>query len=536
MAADFGSGRVDLAKESDFRLGAIEVRPSTRQIESGGTAETLEPRIMQVLVALARRRGEVVSRDELIETCWDGRIVGDDALNRCISKIRKIGEAHTAFRLEAIPRVGYRMTVAGGAEAAANPSTLPPGEATSEAAGERGEAPTLAVLPFANRSGLSEDEVFADGMVDDVIAALSQGVNARVLASGATAHLRPGVSVDFAAIGRQLGVRYLLEGNVRRTGDRLRVTTQLVEAATGAVLWTGTFERPLSELAALQEDLVVDVAATLEIKLQTLELQRTLKKPADLTAWEAMTRAYAYQRLGDPASLMRAIEEAQRSVSIAPDYAVGHAAIAQTTSVLYLIAMPDDPATVQRIRSHVDLALKLDSEDVMALGFCAQALSYIGHPEEALVHATRALRKTPSLGPSHFVLGVTYCLLNRPADAIRTLDDSDRLMPGWAFLFFLKGWKATAFIRAGQWDEAEAMADEGLALNPEYDTARVVKAMACLRKQRHAEARAVFKPVTTRGLPLEQVLTFNRRIFANCAAQAEILEGIRALWAEVSAV
>jgi hypothetical protein len=91
------------------------------------------------------------------------------------------------------------------------------------------------------------------------------------------------------------------------------------------VLWTGSFERPLSELAALLEELVVEVAATLEIKVQTLELQRTLKKPADLTAREAMIRAYAFQRLGDPASLMRAIEEAQRSVSIAPDYAIGHA-------------------------------------------------------------------------------------------------------------------------------------------------------------------------------------------------------------------
>lgn len=109
MTADFAGQKVDLAKEADFLLGGILVRPATRQVESAGAPETLEPRIMQVLVALARRRGEVVSRDELIATCWEGRIVGDDALNRCIARIRKLGEAKADFRLETIPRVGYRL-------------------------------------------------------------------------------------------------------------------------------------------------------------------------------------------------------------------------------------------------------------------------------------------------------------------------------------------------------------------------------------------------------------------------------------------
>ena len=109
MTADFSAERIDLAREPDFRLGGLLVRPSIRQIESSGAPETLEPRIMQVLVALARNRGEVVSRDELVETCWEGRVVGDDALNRCISKIRKLGEAKGDFRLETIPRVGYRL-------------------------------------------------------------------------------------------------------------------------------------------------------------------------------------------------------------------------------------------------------------------------------------------------------------------------------------------------------------------------------------------------------------------------------------------
>jgi DNA-binding winged helix-turn-helix (wHTH) protein len=112
---------VDLAREADFELGSLRVRPSLRQVEAEGASETLEPRIMQVLVALSQRRGEVVSRDELIARCWGGRIVGEDAISRCIARVRKLGEAHHAFGLETIARVGYRLTVSGEA-ADASPS------------------------------------------------------------------------------------------------------------------------------------------------------------------------------------------------------------------------------------------------------------------------------------------------------------------------------------------------------------------------------------------------------------------------------
>ena len=141
--------------------------------------------------------------------------------------------------------------------------TAPAPLATSEssalpiAPGERGDAPSLAVLPFVNRSGLPEDDVFAIGMVEDLIDALLQGVYVRVISSAATARFRAGAIPDLDAMARQLGVRYVLEGNVRRSGSSLRVTAQLTEAASGAILWTQKFDRPLSELAALQEALVL---------------------------------------------------------------------------------------------------------------------------------------------------------------------------------------------------------------------------------------------------------------------------------------
>ena len=122
MTVDDGVQPVDLALEPDFTLGKLQVRPSSREVEGSGEREVLEPRVMQVLVLLARRRGQVVSRDQLIEACWAGRVVGEDAINRCIGKLRRLAEAHGGFAVETIARVGYRLAV----EAPAAPAEVVP--------------------------------------------------------------------------------------------------------------------------------------------------------------------------------------------------------------------------------------------------------------------------------------------------------------------------------------------------------------------------------------------------------------------------
>jgi TolB-like protein len=193
-------------------------------------------------------------------------------------------------------------------EVPATPLAAPTVEETLKP-GQSGSAPSLAVLPFTNRSQLREDDMFAEGMIEDVISALTQGVNVRVLGSMSTAHLRKSATTDLSAVGRQLGVRYLLEGNVRRVGANLRVTTQLLEAETGASIWTAKFDRPLAELAELQEELVTDIAASLDAQVYSLEMERALKKPGDITAWEAVTRAMSAYRKYDAAAVVECIAE-----------------------------------------------------------------------------------------------------------------------------------------------------------------------------------------------------------------------------------
>ena len=342
--------------------------------------------------------------------------------------------------------------------------------------GQTGSAPSLAVLPFTNRSNLPEDEVFAEGMVEDVISALAQGVNVRVLGSTSTANLSRIAIADLPALGRQLGVRYLLEGNVRRVGANLRVTTQLLEAATGEVVWTAKFDRPLSELAELQEELVTEVAASLDAQVYSLEMERALKKPGDITAWEAVMRALSAYHKFDPADRKRAVAETTRAVAIAPDYALGHAALAVDLSLSYLVESLDDPAEVQRIRAIAERALALAPDDAAVLSVVGFALCNIGYPEEGVRHTERAVRKAPGSGQLHYYHGVACYMLNRPEEALSHLSTVERLMPGWHLMWGAKALEAVALGELGRWAEAEAAADEGIALNPTWGHVHVYKA------------------------------------------------------------
>lgn len=486
----------------------------------------------RVLSALIEQPGRLLTKDILFETVWDGTIVSESSLTSVIKELRRAlgDEAKEPRFIESVYGRGYRF-IADTLPARAEPAQ--PAKRPATAAGKRGEAPTLAVLPFTNRSGISEDEVFAEGMVEDVIAALSQGVNVTVLGSTVTAGLRGEHITDLAALGQRLGVHYLLEGNIRRAPAHLRVTAQILEAATGVVRWSGRFERPLSELAALQEDLVSELAASLDVQVQSLELQRILKKPSDITAWEALMRSNAFYHKLDRASLQHALAEAQHAVALAPDYAAAHAQIALASAVTYLITSADDPAEVERIAGLVERAVGLEPDDPLVLAATGCALNYIGRPEEASHLLRRAISKAPGHSMAHYHFGVTSCLLDRHDDALAHLETAIRLFAGSPLLYLTIAWKGGALVRSGRWAEGEAQFDEALALNPRFVIGRAQKAVCLARRGDEAAALAVFEPLRGHDdYRQEQCETMLRRIFANSPAAADMLAGVRRLWAK----
>ncbi len=315
--------RVDLAHEPDFVLGAFQVRPALREIADQSWRETLEPRVMRVLVALARTRGAILSRDDLIESCWDGVIVGDDAINRCIGRLRKVAEASgDAFSIETVPRVGYRLRMAGAR--AANGSVAPEADVnftgsaplpptaqasspvwarrsvvavaagvlallvtvcgiwwfwTRAAVAPPEPATSVAVLPFVNMSGDPAKEYFSDGFSEELLNDLSADPHLRVVAR-TSAYAFKGRNGDTQAIARALHVHDIVEGSVREAGNRVRITAQLIDAGDGYSIWSATYDRNLADILSLQGEVARDIAVALTHKIIPLVSRSPTIDPA----------------------------------------------------------------------------------------------------------------------------------------------------------------------------------------------------------------------------------------------------------------
>lgn len=522
---------VDLARAPEMTLGSALIVPAYSEVVVSGQIVRLQPRVMQVLVALARAQGHVVSRDDLVASCWGGLAVGDDSINRCIQRLRRLAqtEAPDSFVITTLPRIGYRLTAPGLSSA--------PTAATVPAAGipprdRRGGSLTLAVTPFANRSGLREDEIFAFGMADDLIEAMSLGLDLRVVSSSALVRFRQDGVSDFQAMQRDLGVTYVLEGNVRRAAAKFQVTAQLVDIQTGAIVWTQLFARPLEGLAALQNDLVLEVAAHLRAHARKLELIRALRKPGDLTAYEAAMRsAAAFRRVTGPA-LFLAAAEARRAVEIDPNYGLALAYLSLAEAILYYSFKPDDKSEAERIRTLAEKALALEPERSSVIGIAAHALLSLGFPEEGLAAAERAVQLNPNNEAAHMARGMGCAFLGRLDEALIHFDQEQAVAPNHPTTLASLMWRATAHARGENWQAARQTYDQALRLAPDEAGARVGRAMIFAVMDRDEEAGVDL--ARARKLdpdtPLEIWDLRFRRGYANSPVQDLLLGHLRALW------
>jgi len=262
-----------------------------RELRNGPNLVALEPQVFDLLSYLIEHRERVVSKDDLLEAIWEGRSVSESSMTSRINAARTaIGDTGEQQRLiKTLLRKGFRFVA----------SVLEEGPKPEGAARPRSDGlalpdkPSIAVLPFANMSGDAEQEYFADGMVEEIITALSHLRWLFVIARNSSFAYK-GRHVDVKQIGRELGVRYVLEGSVRKAGDRVRITGQLIDAATGAHLWADRFDGSLEDVFDLQDKIASSVAGVIEPALQAVETARSANRAtADLTAYDLYLRAYA---------------------------------------------------------------------------------------------------------------------------------------------------------------------------------------------------------------------------------------------------
>jgi TolB-like protein len=270
-----------------------------RELHRGADVVTIAPQVFDLLDYLIRNRQRVVTKDDLINAIWNGRIVSDGALTTRLNVARSaIGDSGEEQRLiKTLPRKDFRFVATvreaqgpTGAEVADH-SVEPPKPALALP-----EKPSVAVLPFANLSSDPEQEYFADGVVEDITMALSLFRWLFVIARNSSFTYK-GRAVDVKQVGRELGVRYVLEGSVRKAGNRIRIAGQLIDAETGAHLWADRFEGALEDMFDLQDHVTASVVGAIAPKLQRAEIKRARRKPTEnLDAYDHYLRGLAKVR------------------------------------------------------------------------------------------------------------------------------------------------------------------------------------------------------------------------------------------------
>ena len=414
-------------KNEEVSFGCFRLDLRRPELRRDGQPVRIHRRALGILCVLAEAKGEIVSKDELMARLWPGRIVEEGNLHVHVSALRKAldehGEGHSF--VVTVPGRGYRLAgLTGLRSAQLAEGSLPPQLPLPD-------KPSIAVLPFANLSGDSEQEYFADGMVEEITTVLSRIRWLFVIARTSSVTYK-GRAADVKQVSRELGVRYVLEGSVRKSGNRVRITAQLIDATNGAHLWADHFDGSLEDVLDLQDQVAIRVAAVIEPELEAAEIRRALDRPRnDPTAYDLYLRALRAMRSWEKKGYMEALDQLSHATRLDATYGPALALSAWCHMVLTGTGWTDDPeATRQTAISLARRALRNAGDDAVTLGRAAYVLAYYG---EDIVTATalidRSLRINPSFADGWHWSGWLRMWAGSPDVAIEHFERSLRLDP-----------------------------------------------------------------------------------------------------------
>lgn len=526
-----------------FYVGDWRVDPPIYRIQRGDKIVKLEPRVMQVLEFLARRSGEAVSRKELEASVWANTVVGYQALNRTVALLRKAfdDDPRNPRVIETLSKHGYRLLApvrdADDSVEEAERTVIPSRPAmrvmilaagagllaliviaswqytakhmgTNNHIGDAGSAKSIAVLPFANISDDPKQEYFSDGMTDDLITDLSKISGLFVIASHSSFAYKE-KTADVRQIARELGVRYVLEGSVRRDGEQVRVNAQLIDATTGRHLWAERYDGAVGDVFTLQDKVTQNIVSALEVKLPAGEHEMR-KYTESLEAYDYFLRGRAHfaRRSKDenaeahnlfrktievdssfaPAYVMSAwahahdlvfgwSDQPERSFERAVELADKAVALDDELPQAYFVKglIYREKKELAKALIATEKAVLLDPNYADARVLLASLLYYSGRAKEGLEMVIKAKRLNPRYPSAYqFHLGQAYFILRRYDEAIEAFSQGLLANPTSQRLHT---WLAAAYAQSGQLEDAEWEANEVLMLDPDFSLQRIQEAV-----------------------------------------------------------
>jgi TolB-like protein len=432
------------------------------------------PQIFDLLLHLVRNREHVVSKDELLDAVWAGRIVSESTLTSHINAARKaIGDSGQKQRLlRTIARKGFRfvgdVSEIYSSSAAAGSETPALAKAIAETP-SLPDVPSIAALPFLNLSGDMEQEYFTDGVVEDIITALSRIRWLFVIARNSSFTYK-GRAVDVKEVGRELGVRYVLEGSVRKAAHRVRITGQLIDATTGAHLWAERFESALDDIFELQDQVTEAVVGAIAPQVERAEIERAKRKLTEnLDAYDYYLRGMADLHRGSRESIDAALGQFNRALMRDPNFA---SAYAMAAWCYFWRKVNGWMTNRQEIAEGVRLARRaaeLGRDDAVALTRGGHALAILtGDLAEGIALLDRALLLNPNLASAWFLAGFLRTWNGEPDAAIEHFTRAMRMSPLDPELYRMQAGLAAAHLFAGRFDTASSWAEKAFRELPSF--------------------------------------------------------------------
>jgi TolB-like protein len=446
-----------------------------RELRRGAELVAIGPKVFDLLLFLIQSREQVVTRDDILEAVWEGRIVSDSTLTSHINAVRKaVADSGKDQRLiRTVARRGIRFVGEVREQEWSQSAPVASPHRADEQPGPAPalpDAPSIAVLPFRNLSGNVEQDYFADGIVEDIITALSRIRWLFVIAHNSSFTYK-GRTVDEKQVGRELGVRYVVEGSVRQSETRIRITGQLVDASAGTHLWADRFEGMLDDIFELQDQIATSIVGAIASQLERAEIARARRKPTgNLSAYDNYLRAMPHLHRGTREALDEALPLFHKAMQLDPEFASAHAMAAWCHFWRKINGwMTDRPLEIAEGVRLARLAVELGKDDAVALTRGGHALAHLaGELDGGIALIDRALVLNPNLAAAWFLGGFLRTVRGDPDAAIEFFTRAMRFSPLDPEMFRMQAGVALSHLFAGRFDAASSWAEQSFREAPTF--------------------------------------------------------------------